>query len=81
MSSIEAIVSMLEVMPEEARLLVMEYTQNLFSARKSESPYTMKGESQILDDLAESREEIEKGMGLDIQDALKQMGEEHGFIS
>ena len=80
MSSIEATISMLEVMPEDARLLVMEYTQSLFNARKPESPYTMKTESQILNDLAESRKEIEEGMGLDMQDALKQMGADHGFI-
>ena len=80
MSSIEATISMLEVMPEDARLLVMEYTQSLFNARKPESPYTMKSESQILNDLAESRKEIEEGMGLDMQDALKQMGADHGFI-
>ena len=80
MSSIEATVSMLEVMPEEARLLVMEYTQSLFNSRKPESPYTVKTESQILEDLAESRKQIENGLGMSMKEALEQMGADHGFI-
>lgn len=80
MSSIEATISMLEVMPEDARLLVMEYTQSLFNAKKPESPYTMKTEAQILEDLAESRRQIEAGMGIDAREALNKLGVEHGFI-
>ena len=80
MSSIESTVSMLEVMPEEARLLVLEYTQSLFNAKKPANPYTRKTEQQILDDLAESRRQIEDGQGLDMKAALKEMGADHGFI-
>ena len=80
MSSIESTVSMLEVMPEEARLLVLKYTQSLFNARKPASPFTQKSEEQILDDLSESRRQIEEGQGLDMKAALKEMGAEHGFI-
>ena len=80
MSSIESTVSMLEVMPEEARLLVLKYTQNLFNARKPASPFTQKSEDKILDELAESRRQIEDGQGLDMKAALKEMGAEHGFI-
>lgn len=80
MSSIESTVSMLEVMPEEARLLELEYTQSLFNANKPANPFTQKAEEQILDDLAESRRQIDAGKGLDMKDALKDMGADHGFI-
>ena len=80
MSSIESTVSMLEVMPEEARLLVLQYTQSLFNAKKPANPFVRKSESQILDDLAESRRQIEEGEGVDMKAALMQMGADHGFI-
>ena len=73
-------VIMLEVMPENARLLVLQYTQSLFNARKPASPFIQKTESQILDDLAESRRQIEDGKGIDMKSALEQMGADHGFI-
>jgi hypothetical protein len=38
MSTLKSTVSMLEVMPEDARLLVLKYTQSLFNARKPASP-------------------------------------------
>ena len=80
MSSIESTISMLEVMPEEARLLVLRYTQNLFNARKPANPFSRKTESQILEDLRESRQQIEEGKGVEMKDALMQMGADHGFI-
>ena len=40
MGTIEATVSMLETMPEEARLLVFNYTQELFSAQRPANPFT-----------------------------------------
>lgn len=80
MSTLESTVSMLEVMPEDARLLVLKYTQSLFNARKPASPFVQKTESQILDDLAESRRQIEEGKGIDMKSALEQMGTDHGFI-
>ena len=38
MSTLDATVSMLEAMPEDARLKVMEFTQNLFTSRKPANP-------------------------------------------
>lgn len=80
MSTLEATMSMLEVMPEEARMKVFLFTQDLFGAKKPASPYTPVSEKQILDDLAESREQIARGEGVNMEDALRQMGREHGFI-
>ncbi len=51
MSSIEATVSMLEVMPEDARIKVLEFTQGLFTSRKPANPFVPLTEEQILSDL------------------------------
>ena len=80
MSTLEATISMLEVMPEEARRKVFLFTQDLFGAKKPASPFTPVSEQQVLADLAESREQIARGEGLNMEDALRQMGREHGFV-
>lgn len=80
MSTLEATVSMLESMPEDARIKVMEFTQKLFTSRKPANPFVPINQKQILSDLAESRRQISSGEGLDMEDALSRMGEEHGFI-
>ena len=79
MSTLEATVSMLEAMPEEARIKVMEFTQKLFTSRKPANPFLPISQEQILSDLAESRQQISDGQGLDMEDALKWMGKQHGF--
>ena len=80
MSTLEATVSMLEIMPEEARKKVYLFTQELFGAQTPASPYVPVGEKQILSDLAQSREQIARGEGVDMEKALRQMGNTHGFI-
>lgn len=80
MNTLEATVSMLEVMPEDARVKVMEFTQKLFTSRKPANPFIPVGQEQILSDLAESRRQISDGKGLDMEDALKKIGKLHGFI-
>ena len=80
MSTLDATVSMLEAMPEDARIKVMEFTQRLFTSRKPANPFVLVGQEQILSDLAESRWQIANGRGLDMKDALNRMGQQHGFI-
>ena len=80
MSTLDATVSMLEVMPEDARIKVMEFTQKLFTSRKPANPFVPVSQEQILSDLAESRQQISAGQGLNMEDALKRMGKQHGFI-
>lgn len=80
MSTLDATVSMLEVMPEDARIKVFEFTQQLFTSRKPANPYVPVSTKQILSDLSESRQQIEKGNGLDMEDALNELGKQHGFI-
>lgn len=37
-------------------------------------------QEQIFSDLAESRQQIAAGQGLNMEDALSRMGKQHGFI-
>lgn len=79
MSTLDATVSMLEAMPEDARIKVMEFTQKLFTSRKPANPFVPVSQEQILSDLAESRQQISNGKGLDMEDSLKRMSKQHGF--
>lgn len=56
MSTLEATVSMLEAMPEDARIKVLEFTQQLFTSRKPANPFVPVSQEQVLSDLAESRQ-------------------------
>ena len=71
---------MLESMPEDARIKVFEYTQTLFTSPKPANPFTPKSQEKILNDLEKSRKEIDEGLGLNIDEALRDMGERHGFV-
>ena len=80
MSSMEATLSMLEAMPEEARLKVLEFTQKLFTSERPANPYRELAADQILGELEESRNQIARGEGLDMEDALNRLGRKHGFV-
>ncbi|MCR5211266.1 MAG: hypothetical protein K6C41_01815 [Lachnospiraceae bacterium] len=80
MSTIEATLSMLETMPEEARVKVFQYTQTLFTSPKPANPFTPKTEKDVLADLEESRKQISEGKGVDMKQALEEMGARHGFV-
>lgn len=80
MSTLDATISMLESMPEDARIQVMEFTQKLFTSGKPANPFVPVSQEQILSDLAESRRQISDGEGLDMENALNRMGKEHGFL-
>lgn len=80
MSTLDATVSMLEAMPEEARIKVMEFTQKLFTSKKPANPFVPVSQEQLLCDLAESRQQISNGEGLDMENALNEIGKQHGFI-
>ena len=80
MSTIDATISMLETMPEEARLMVFKYTQSLFTAPKPANPFMPKTKKDIRDDLAESREQTAEGKGVDMKTALQEIGARHGFV-
>ena len=74
MSTLDATVSMLENMPEEARIMVFKYTRDLFTSNKPANPFLPKSTENILSDLSESRKEISEGKGLDMKESLEAMG-------
>ena len=80
MRSVEATVSMLEAMPEDARLMVLEFTKKLFTSERPSNPYLKLTSDQILVDLEESRKQLGRGGGLDMEDALVELGRKHGFV-
>lgn len=80
MSTLDATVSMLEAMPEDARIKVLEFTQQLFTSPKPANPFVPVTQEQIISDLAESRQQISTGHGINMEEALNRMGKQHGFI-
>ena len=80
MSTLEAMVSMLQAMPEDARRKVFEYTRELFTRPKPANPFVPLTTDRILSDLEESRAQIEDGQGVEMDKALEEMGKRHGFI-
>lgn len=80
MSSMEATMSMLEAMPEEARLKVFEYTKKLFTSERPANPYRELTKAQILADLEDSRSQLAAGEGLEMDTALNELGKKHGFV-
>ncbi|MBQ9412603.1 MAG: hypothetical protein IJU29_05840 [Oscillospiraceae bacterium] len=71
---------MLETMPEEARLKVLEFTKKLFTSERPANPYQELTAARILGELEESRNQIARGEGLDMESALDELGRKHGFI-
>ena len=80
MSTLEQTVAMLEAMPEEARVLVFHYTQELFTSSKPANPFRAMTTEDILSDLEISRSQVAHGEGLEMKSALTEMGKRHGFI-
>lgn len=80
MSTLDATISMLEAMPEDARLKDLEFTQQLFTSRKPANPFVPISQEQVMSDLSESRQQIASGQGVNMEDALDWMGKIHGFI-
>lgn len=80
MNTLDATVSMLEAMPEDERLKVFKYTQQLFVSNKSANPFLPVDPRQVLSDLEISREQISRGEGLNMEEALMKLGQEHGFL-
>ncbi len=80
MSTIEATVSMLENMTEDARIRVLEFTKNLYISPEQENPFVPLTEEQILADLAESRQQIEGGHVRPMEDVLDELEHKYGFV-
>ena len=79
MNTFEAAISMLEIMPEESRQMVFEYTQGLFSSSKSANPFVPVSKEQILNDLELSRQQVSQGKVRNMAAALDDLRRCHRF--
>jgi hypothetical protein len=80
MSTLEATLSMLEVMPEEAQKKVFDYTQTLFTSNRPANPFTPLSEKQILHDLEISEKQISSGQCREAKTSIEELRKKHGFI-
>lgn len=80
MSTIDATVSMMEAMPEDARRKVLEYTQLLFTSPRPANPFVPLTAEQIIADIEQSEREIEEGKCRPMDEALTDIGRRYGFI-
>ncbi len=80
MSSIEAIDAMLEVMPEESRLKVKDYTQELLESSETGNPFGKVSAEQILSDLDESQRQVENGKARPMEETLNDLEKKYGFV-
>ncbi|MCD8115732.1 MAG: hypothetical protein LUE21_01195 [Oscillospiraceae bacterium] len=79
MSTIESTVSMMELMPEDSQIKVMEFARSLLIASPPD-PFVPLSAEQILADLAESRDQASRGEYISAEDVFKEIGISHGFI-
>ena len=80
MSTLEATISMLEAMPEEARVKVYQYTRTMFSSNRPSNPFTPVSKESVMADLKASSQEFDKGEGLDARTAIQEMRRQRGFV-
>ena len=80
MSTLEATVSMLEAMPEEARIKVYQYARSVFSSDRPANPFTPVSKESVLADLNTSSQEFERGEGMNAKNAIQEMRRQHGFV-
>ena len=78
MSTVEATVSMLECLPEQEHNKVLLFTRDLFKAQKV-NPFRPLTESEFLDSIDESLEQIDLGMVQDADEAIDEISAELGI--
>ncbi len=76
----DATISILSVLPEEARLKVLDFARELVRIEQPANPHRPLSSARILSDLEESRAQIARGEGLDLEEALDDLGRRHGFL-
>ncbi len=80
MSTIAATVSIMEELPEEARIKVLNYAQDLCETEEPSNPFMSLTKDQILADLDKSRQQIADGQGVSADEAMEKIGKKNGFI-
>jgi EAL domain-containing protein (putative c-di-GMP-specific phosphodiesterase class I) len=79
MSTIEATISMMEVLPEDDLVQIRNFTTTLYEKRKVNNLFVPLTEEKLMDDLKTSREQIEQGKSLNMKTALEQLGAKYGI--
>ena len=80
MSTIEATVSMMESMSEDARIQVLQYVQRLFSSQKKENPFKAVTAEQVLLDIEQSEKDILEGNYRSMESVIDDMERRYGFV-
>ncbi|MCC8044788.1 MAG: hypothetical protein LIP12_04720 [Clostridiales bacterium] len=80
MSTIEATVSMMESMSEDARTQVLQYVQRLFSSQKAENPFKAVTTEQVLLDIEQSEKDISEGNYRSMESVIDDMERRYGFV-
>ncbi len=76
MSTLEATVSLLEMLPESELATVRKFiVQNIIKS----NPFQKLTEEQLLDDLETSRAQYEAGQYSDMGEAIQEIGERYGL--
>jgi EAL domain-containing protein (putative c-di-GMP-specific phosphodiesterase class I) len=79
MSTIEATISMMEVLPEDDLVQIRNFTTMLYEKRKVNNPFVPLTEEKLMDDLETSRAQIEQGKCQDMKTALDHLGAKYGI--
>lgn len=77
MSTLEQTVSMLESLPEEDVKAIHDITYRFYIRERS--PFKPVTKEQVLNDLAVSREQVANGEGIELGEALKEIGDKYGL--
>lgn len=80
MSTIEATVSVMESMSEDARIQVFHYAQRLFAAKKTQNPFTAVTAEQVVLDIEQSEKDISEGNYRPMESVLDDMERRYGFV-
>lgn len=80
MSTIEATVSMMESMSEDARIQVLQYVQRLFLSQKTEDLFETVTTEQVLLDIEQSEKDISDGNYRSMESVIDDMERRYGFV-
>jgi EAL domain-containing protein (putative c-di-GMP-specific phosphodiesterase class I) len=79
MSTMEATISMMEVLPEDDLVQICNFTTMLYEKRKVNNPFVPLTEEKLMSDLETSRTQIAQGKSLNMKTALEQLGAKYGI--
>ena len=77
MSTLEATITMLEHLPESDLQAIHDITYSIYT--KIQSPFKPLTKEQVLNDLAESRKQVENGEYKDLTEAVDELRGKYGL--